>query len=149
MWIGKIEELSACEFLSEETKLCLANFIKTNDMSVLPNGRYDLGNGNYANVFEYDTKETDGVFEAHKVFIDIHYAISGEEKILYADSYEQETKPYQVDGDYSLGVVSNPKEIVLGGRVCLFATDEPHKAGVMLGVAQRVKKVVFKLKEER
>ena len=147
MWIGKIEELIVCEFLTEEVKLSLIDFIKNNDLRALPNGRYDLGNGNYANIFEYDTKENDGIFEAHKVYMDIHYAISGEEKILYADSYRQETKPYQADGDYSLGVVSNPKEIVLGGRGCLFATNEPHKAGVMLGTTQRVKKVVFKLLE--
>ena len=32
------------------------------------------------NIFEYDTKESDSVFEAHKEYIDIHFVIIGEEK---------------------------------------------------------------------
>ena len=114
-------------------------------MRTLPNGRYDLGNDNYVNVFEYETKESDGVFEAHKKYIDIHYVINGEEKVLWADKYEQETKPYQADGDYSLGMVGHYKEVVLNGILCVFLPDEPHKAGVCIKGSKSVKKAVFKI----
>ena len=145
MWIGSIEELKKCPLLSELVKTQIADFFNKNNVKLLPNGRYDLGNGNYVNIFEYDTIESDGIFEAHKVYVDIHYAISGEEKILHAESYQQETKPYQADGDYSLGTVNTPKEIEMRGELCVFLPDEPHKAGVTLSEMVKVKKVVFKI----
>ena len=146
MWIGSFEDFNECLLLAEELKNLVVAFIKNNDMQNLPNGRYELNGENYVNVFEYDTKENDGVFEAHKQYIDVHYAIMGEEKILWGESYTQELKPYQADGDYSLGKVGNPKEINEQGKICVFMPNEPHKAGVIYHGEIKVKKAVFKLK---
>ena len=146
MWIGNIENFKECPFLTDEVKKLLIEFIKNRDMQNLPNGRYELNGGNYVNVFEYETKENDGVFETHKKYIDVHYAITGEEKILWGETYTQETKSYQADGDYSLGSVNNPKEVKTKGKLCMFLPDEPHKAGVIENKATKVKKAVFKLK---
>ena len=66
-----------------------------------------------------------------------HYAIIGNEKILWASSYIKETKSYQKDGDYSLGTVANPKVIEPNGDFCLFLPGEPHKAGVLLNMSQK------------
>lgn len=146
MWMGSFEDLKKCPFLTDEVKNLLIDFIKNNDMQKLSNGRYDLDKENYVNVFEYETKETDGVFEMHKQYIDIHYAITGEEKIFWGEKYMQETKPYQVDGDYSLGTLDNPTEEKSHGKIFVFLPDEPHKAGVMVSRAIKVKKAVFKVR---
>lgn len=146
MWVGKIEDLKNFDGLSEEVKISVLEFLKTNDLKALENGKHDLVNGNYVNVFEYDTKENDGVFETHKRYIDIHFVISGEEKILWSDKYLEETKPYQADGDYSLGTVVNPNAVEMGNKLCLFEIDEPHKAGVYFKEICHVKKAVFKIK---
>ena len=146
MWVGKIEDLKNYDGLSEEIKTCVIEFLKNNDMKSLENGRHDLGKDNYVNIFEYDTKESDGVFEAHKEYIDIHFVISGEEKILWSDKYLEKTKSYQVGGDYSLGKVANPRAVKMEGKLCLFEINEPHKAGVCLKEVSRVKKAVFKIK---
>ena len=145
MWVGSIEGLKNYDGLSEEVKTRVIEFLKNNDMKALENGKHDLGNGNYVNVFEYDTKENDGVFEAHKEYIDIHFVIIGEEKILWSDKYLEETKTYQADGDYSLGTVANPSVVEMKEGLCLFEVDEPHKAGVCLKDGCHVKKAVFKI----
>ena len=146
MWVGRIDELKNCSLLSDEVKETVINFIKNNDMVSLPNGRHELGNNNYVNVFEYETKDNDGVFELHHEYIDIHYDILGEESVLYADKYDAETKEYQKDSDCSFGVVNNPQKVILDGRLCVFLPNEPHKAGVIAGQKTKVKKAVFKVK---
>ena len=146
MWVGKIEDLKNYDGLSKEVKMSVIEFLKINDLKALKNGKHDLGKDNYVNIFEYDTKESDGVFEAHKEYIDIHFVIIGEEKILWSDKYLEETKPYQADGDYSLGTVANPSAVEMEEKLCLFEIDEPHKAGVCLKEICHIKKAVFKIK---
>ena len=52
----------------------------------LPNGRYELAAGAYANVFSYETKPRGaGVYEAHRKFIDIHVVLGGEEIVAVED----------------------------------------------------------------
>ena len=145
MWIGSIEDLKKCSFLLDAAKAQITEFFNNNNIKLLSNGRYDLGAGNYVNIFEYETEESDGVFETHKAYIDIHYAILGSEKILWAEQYEKELTPYQADGDYSLGTVESAKAIEPNGRFCLFLPGEPHKAGVVFNAPQKVKKAVFKI----
>jgi YhcH/YjgK/YiaL family protein len=135
--------------LREETKSCIIEFIKNNDLQTLPCGKYDLGDGDFVNIFEYETKENDNVFETHKAYVDIHYVIIGTEKILWADKYLRVLKSYQADGDYSLGTVNEPKELTQIGDLCVFLPDEPHKAGVILYETTKVKKAVFKIKSKK
>lgn len=145
MWLGSFENFNECSILTDEIKSIIKKFIESNDMQTLPCGRYELGGENYVNVFEYDTKENDGVFELHKKYIDAHYVITGEEKILWGERYTTELKPYQADGDYSLGAVSDSKEANTSGGICVFLPEEPHKAGVISHRACKVKKAVFKV----
>ena len=146
MWIGKFEKLNECIALTEDAKTKILNFINSNDLKALPLGRHELGGDDYVNVFEYETHQNAGVFEAHKIYIDIHYAITGNEKVLWADKYSVETKPYDADGDYSLGNVASFNELDSDEGASLFMPDEIHQAGVTFGEATKVKKAVFKIK---
>ena len=58
-----------------------AEFLTRKDLGSLALGRYDLtSSGTYANVQEYDTKDS-SVFEAHRSYVDIQVAIDGQELI--------------------------------------------------------------------
>lgn len=149
MWLGKIEKLKECVDLTDSTKEMIISFIQSNNLHLLPNGRYELDNGNYVNIFEYQTKESDGVFEMHKKFLDIHYLIAGQEKILWGKTYTKETSSYQIEKDFSLGIVENPYEIDLGDKLCVFIPNEPHKPGVILNNASNIKKAVFKISVDK
>jgi len=148
MWLGKVEKLNECLELTETAKEMIISFIQNNNLHSLQNGRYELKNGNYVNVFEYQTKENDGVFEMHKEFIDIHYVITGQEKILWGETYTKEISSYQKEKDFSLGTVEKPCEIDLRDKLCVFMPNEPHKPGVILESASNIKKAVFKISVE-
>ena len=61
------------------------DFLTGNDLATLSVGRHEIvPGGAYANVREYQTK-TEGVFEAHRDYIDIQIVVSGEETIDVAD----------------------------------------------------------------
>ena len=146
MWCGQVLDFNNCKGLSKEIISLVLGFIKDNNMAELPNGRYDLPNGDYVVIFEYTTQANNGVFEAHKEYIDIHYTIYGDEKILWANEYLEEIKPYQVAEDYSLGTVSGFSSNGSCNQLHVFFRDEPHKAGVVLNEPMKVKKAVFKVR---
>lgn len=146
MWFGTKEQLKTCPLLSKESKESVLAFFNAHDFQTLENGRYDLAKDNFVNLFEYDSKENDGVFEAHKAYIDIHYVILGEEKTLFADKYTKETQGYDQEKDCSFGLVENAKECTLQGELCVFLPEEVHKGGVLTTKAMHLKKAVFKIK---
>lgn len=130
MWIGKIEELENCKLLTDNVKTSILEFFKSNNLKELANGGYELGNGNYVNIFEYETDEADDTFEAHKKYIDVHYAIIGEEIIRVCDKVKEITNLYDEQEDYYLCKVENPdKYILTGEKLCLCMVDEPHQPG--------------------
>jgi len=146
MWFGNVEELNNCDVISSECIEIVLNFLKNNDMIYLPCGKYDIGGDNFVNVFEYETKENDGVFEAHKKYTDVQFVISGKEIVLWANNYSTETKPYQVETDCSFGIVDKSESAELNDKYCIvFLPGEPHKACVHAGTVMNVKKAVFKL----
>ena len=56
--------------------------IRSGKLDELAPGRHELFDGAYINVFEYQTK-TEGLYEAHRKYIDIHYLIRGCEIISW------------------------------------------------------------------
>ena len=65
--------------LDEKIKKGL-EFIINNDLNSFKNGKYEIdGEKITANIQEYDTKN-EGLFEAHRKYIDIQYMIKGSEK---------------------------------------------------------------------
>ena len=147
MWIGKIEELQNYNLLSDSVKTNILDFFRTNNLKELASGRYELGNGNYVNIFEYETKNVDDTFEAHKKYIDIHYVIAGEEIIRVCDKAKEIIKDYDDQEDYYLCKVEKPdKYILTGENLCLCMLDEPHQPGGIQEIKMKVKKAVFKIK---
>ena len=111
-------------------------YISSGAIDALGPGRHDLGGGMYVNVSEIELKD-DGVFESHHKYIDIHYPITGCEKIITADEASLSvTNEYDAEADYMLGTAEGgvtytirPKQpfVVMPGEAhipCLKAGDD-------------------------
>ena len=75
------------------------DFVTSNDFTKTPPGRYDLKGGMYYMVQNYETKpEPEGFFEAHRMYIDLQYVVSGRERhdFSHLSSLKQRT-PYDAE----------------------------------------------------
>lgn len=121
-----------------------------NELAGMENGRYDIdGDDVYAIVNSYDTKPAEECgWEAHHVYCDIHYSVSGNERIGYAWIGQMtESKPYDDEKDYLLFTGSGDFVAVREGMFCLLRPEDVHAPGAFAdGVSEFLKKVVIKLK---
>ena len=94
-----------------------------------PDGRYEIDGDNVYCMFSgYETRGLEGhQFEAHRVYADIQYMLSGEESVLWAPTPELTvTKPYEPDIAF-FALTPNPAEIVLTpGRFCVLWPQDAH-----------------------
>ena len=119
-------------------------------LATMENGRYDIdGEDVYAIVNSYDTKPAaDCGWEAHKVYCDIHYSVSGGERIAYAHINRMtESQAYNEEKDYSLYQGEGDWMAVREGMFCLLLPEDVHAPGAFLDSSSTfLKKVVIKLK---
>jgi len=114
-----------------------------------PNGTVHIDGDNvYCMVQGYETTALEGhEFEAHQVYADIQYVISGLESIFWAPTPQLTvTKPYKPDiAFYSL--IPNPTELVLAaGQFCVLYPQDAHVPCVSHGAPSQVRKAVVKVK---
>ena len=147
MWVGKVNEFENCKILSDEVKTSVLNFFKQNNLKELPNGRYQLENGDYVNIFEYETDIVEDTFEMHKQSIDIHYVIVGTETLRVGGKEVEFLEEYNEQEDYCLCKTENPDKFVLmEENLCVCLVDEPHQPCGIFKRKMNVKKAVFKIK---
>ena len=114
-------------------------------------GRYDLGNGIYANVGAYNTKPAENCyFESHKKYIDIQIVLSGKERLDYTDIKDLKIKD-EYDENKDVMFYYNPhypKNTIqlLPGKFALLYPHEAHKPQLQYeNISEQVKKVVIKI----
>ena len=81
------------------------DWIASQDLEALAPGRHDIdGDAVFANVFEFDTVPADQKhYEAHRRYYDIHFLISGQEKIGVAPVTELEPlQEFDDENDFCL-----------------------------------------------
>ena len=77
----------------------VSDFMNKNDVNTIAIGRYELTDGCYVNVDEYETRENNS-FEAHRAYVDVQLMVDGEEDIICAPlPHGTETIPYNSDKD--------------------------------------------------
>lgn len=123
-------------------------FLKNTDFSGVEPGKYPLsGGGAYANVQEYLTRD-EGLFEAHRKFIDIQYIVSGSEYIDVApiESITEVKDSYNNENDIMFFNVGGFKRRVAdaGTYLVLFPSDG-HRPCMKIEKSAPVKKIVVKI----
>ena len=124
------------------------DFLTHADLAAAAEGRLELDGTNlYAMVQRYASKlPKDGVWEAHRVYADLQYIVSGEERfgVGPADRFtrgaydaEKDFEPLTGDGDYLH---------LRAGQFLLLWPGEPHQPGMAIDAPSPVKKVVVKIK---
>ncbi len=105
------------------------------------------GENVYANVSEYDTL-TEGVYEAHKDYIDLQYVLEGHEDLYWKNIKDcTVTKEYEKDGDYMLLSAEEPVVLDMpAGNFAILYPDDAHAPSRAHKEVCHVKKIVVKIK---
>lgn len=122
--------LTAWETLKEYDSFIgsiVSGFMNEYDVREIAAGRYDLEDGCYVNVDEYDTRENYN-FEAHRDFVDVQLMVEGEETIFVEPITNGiEVVPYSKEKDVAFYTckrdVYGGVNLVAGNAAVLFPWD--------------------------
>ncbi len=150
MVIDKLENLDLYSGLSAKIKKGL-EILKDRKLSAKKDGRYEVDGDNiYCLVQRYTTKPIEeGRLEAHKKYIDIQFAASGEEVIGHCLLGQLNVEePY--DGAKDVVFYKVPEEIntvkLSKGMFCILFPQDGHMPGCHLAGPSKILKVVVKVK---
>lgn len=149
MLISTINFADENDYLSENMKVAFA-FLRNNDLESLPLGRNEIkGDEVFANVMEYDTVQaSEKDMEAHKLYYDVQFVVSGEET-LYLAPVEglEETQPFNVEDDFGLYATPDHASSIhlRAGELAIAAPEDAHKPGCHANGTCRVRKIVVKV----
>lgn len=115
----------------------------------LERGRYELGQGIYGSIAEIDpVREESDLFEAHRKYVDLHYIISGCQKMKIGFTDKLQFHGFTEEKDY-VKISGEPHSVVNlteGTAICLFPNDA-H--GLLItGKEGKIKKIFFKIPVE-
>ncbi len=112
-------------------------------------GRFEIDGDDFFGICQsYTTKsKEDGLWEAHRKYLDIHYILSGSEIVDVSDISTMQPSNDYTD-DYQLFEGNSQLSIVLNrGDFLVLYPNEVHKTGISPdGKNREVEKIVFKQK---
>lgn len=121
-------------------------FILSGKTEELPDGRNDLFDGVYVNIFSYETRPAESArLEAHKVYVDVQYVILGDEAMGIADAEAIAFDDYDAEKDIMFGdgeyIIKHLKE----KDFCVLMPRDAHMPMLTHKTVSTVKKAVFKV----
>ena len=146
MLITKLEDLSQYYAVISEDLAKIPDFLQENKNPAV--GKYDLGDESYVNVLQYDTKENDGKYEAHRQYLDVQIMLEGEE-FAYMQKLAKgiPQSEYDEQKDVQFFSAEEATRIVLReGITVIFFSEDLHRPSIKIEETKRVKKAVFKIK---
>lgn len=126
------------------------NYLKSNQLADITVGRYYPDRQKfYVQCLEYGTEEIENFnFEIHRNRLDLHYVVSGEERIDVGVRGEV-TAISEYDAQRDIQYVTEPtvfNQIILhSGDFVLIGMNEPHRTNGKVDYVSSVKKLVLKL----
>jgi YhcH/YjgK/YiaL family protein len=123
------------------------DYLQKTDMSAFPAGKYEIDGLNlYAMLQQYDTKpKIQGVWEAHRRYIDLQAVLQGTEILGYANIARLMPGTYDPAKDFlPLSGEGDSLTLQSGSFVLLFPEDA-HMPGIAIDSPQPVKKIVVKI----
>lgn len=151
MIYGKIKELEKHKGYSKNLD-CAIDYLLKLDKDALVNGKTEIcGNEVFINVMDCETKPyEEGMFEAHKNYIDIQMLLEGKEKIVLTHIEDLEVvEKYDGDRDIMFLKGNGMTECILTeDYVCVCFPNDAHMPGISIGQEERTsaKKLVVKIK---
>lgn len=124
-------------------------YLKEADLDKLEPGKHVIdGDDLFAIVMEYDTKDVaGGLLEAHRKYIDVQYMVSGKEMMGVAQLNGQvPEKKYDEKDDYALYKDDMSFVKVDSGEFTVFFPNDLHLPCIKVNKAEKVRKVVVKVK---
>jgi len=126
------------------------DYIHQINVDSIPAGRYEIdGENMYALVQEYNTKlKEQGVWEAHRRYIDLQYVVQGAERIGCANINHLAQGEYDARKDFLPLHGEGDLVTVHSGSFVLLLPEDAHMPGLAIGSPALVKKVVVKIAVE-
>ena len=148
MIYDKLENLGLYSCLGEKMEMAIHYLLNT-DFTHMKAGKYELmGKDVYAIVNEYQTKPIDEVkWEAHKIYADIQFVVSGAEKMGFSSLDKvQTTDTYFEEKDIEFFSGEGNYVNVAAGEICIFFPHDVHRPSIAIENPIAVKKIVIKVK---
>jgi YhcH/YjgK/YiaL family protein len=123
------------------------DYIHQINVDTVPNGKHEIdGENMYALVQQYNTKlKEQGIWEAHRRYIDLQYIVQGTEGIGYANLNHLQQGEYDVSKDF-LPLYGDGDIITLhSGNFVLLLPEDAHMPGMAIDSPTPVKKIVVKI----
>jgi len=146
-----LDKLENADFYSGYNKNLKAGFdyLKTTELDRLEPGRYEIdGNNVFALVSEYDSKKPEDCrLEAHRIYADIQYIVSGSEAIGFVTLNNQTViSEYNADKDIVFFSGEAAPIILEAGLFAVFFPQDVHRPCMQINGPEKVKKVVIKVR---
>ncbi|RAV16660.1 YhcH/YjgK/YiaL family protein [Paenibacillus contaminans] len=148
MIIDRLENASLYYGVSENIKKAL-EYLEQTDFSAMEPGNYEIeGENMYAMLQHYVNRPIEeGVWEAHRKYIDVHYIYEGMERMGYASvSNLKLIKEYDEKDDYSFYVGKGSWNVFDEGSFVIYGLQDAHIPAIAVNEPQAVKKVIVKIK---
>lgn len=149
MIFGNIKYSDMYSSMSEEVKKVI-DFIKSTDLSNFSKGIHEIeGKDFFVNIVEYNLKDEDcGFWEAHRKYLDVHFMISGSERIKMNFLENSKVKDYKEEDDFvSFECGKENSYVDLGdGDFLVCYPHDVHMTAIKIKNNDYVKKAIFKVK---
>lgn len=149
MIYGTIANRNRYRFLEDNIQKCF-EYIKENHLEDFENGSYSIEDDIiFFNVVEYMTKtdKSEGFWEAHRRYIDLHYILSGSEKInlnfiskLKQGDFAEEDDFLPLEGEAAASV------ILTSGDFLICYPEDAHMTALSTTQSAPIKKAIFKIR---
>lgn len=148
MILDKIENADLYAGITENLKKGF-DFLKNTNLSALESGKYEIDGKNvFAIVSEYESKKPEDCrLEAHHMYTDIQFLVSGREAIGFATLKEQiVTSAYNPEKDIVFFSGETTPLILEAGMFAVFFPQDVHRPCMQINGPEKVKKVVVKVR---
>ncbi len=149
MIYGTINDLNRYRFLEDNIQKCFA-YIKEHRLEDFEKGSYPIDdNILFFNIAEYNTKtdESEGFWEAHRRYIDLHYLLCGSEKInlnfisrMKQGAFSEEDDFLPLEGGYTASIILTPGDFL----ICY--PEDAHMTALSQTQSTPIKKAIFKIR---
>ncbi len=146
MIIDRISNAHLYEHLGPRIKHAF-DYLRRTDLAALAPGRHDIdGDRLYLMLSQYETKpKPQGVWEAHRRYIDLQVVVQGSEQIGYSHVSRLKAGAYEAERDFVPLAGEGDFLTLTAGAFMLLFPEDGHMPGIALGAPNPVTKAVFKI----